>query len=308
MTSQTTPDLHGRRALVTGASDGIGLQIAHQLAAAGAELILPVRNTAKGERAATALRDRVPDVAVTLAELDLSSLDSVARLADDLLAGGEPIHILVNNAGLMHPPQRQLTADGFEIQFGTNHLGHFALAGRLLPLLRAGGARVVSQTSIAAQRGSVAWDDLDGARSYSVGQSYRQSKIAVGLFGTEFQRRSEQQGWGITSTVSHPGVAPTSLLAARPEIGRAGDTVGVRVIRALSSRGILFGTPESAATPAFLAATDADPQPGTMYGPTGPGGVGGPAGSTPLYRPLRSDADAARMWQISEELTGVRFP
>lgn len=301
------PDLSGVRAVVTGASDGIGLRIAHRLAADGAELVLPVRNPAKGDAAVAAIRERTPGAVAAIRSLDLSSLESVAALGETLRAEGTPIHLLVNNAGLMHPPQRQLTADGFELQFGTNHLGHAALVGHLLPLLRAGAARVVSQTSVAARRGSIAWDDLDGVRRYSVDQSYRQSKIATGLFGVELQRRSAAAGWGITSTVSHPGVAPTSLLAARPEIGRGGDTVGVRVIRALSRRGILLGTPESAALTAVLAAVDPAPEPGTMYGPSGPVALGGAPAAQELFPPLRSAEDAARLWEVSEALTGVRI-
>lgn len=300
----TVPDLTGKLALVTGASDGIGLHVARRLAAAGAEVAIPVRNLPKGERAIALIREQVPDARLTLHELDLSSLDSVARFAASL---GRPINILVNNAGLMNPPARQTTADGFEIQFGTNHLGHFALVGHLLPLLRDGGARVVSQTSVAAQRGSINWDDLTWERSYDVGRAYAQSKIAIGLLGVELQRRSESAGWGITSAVSHPGVAPTSLLAARPEIGRGGDTAAVRVIRALSRRGILVGTPESAALPAVLAATAPMPNSDEMFGPMGAGRLGGRAGAQSLYTPVRSEADASRLWTVSEELTGVRF-
>ncbi len=299
----TVPDLTGKYAVVTGASDGIGLSIARRLAAAGAEIALPVRNLQKGELAIAAIRQQVPDARLTLHELDLSSLASVAALAASLT---RPINILINNAGLMNPPARQTTADGFEIQFGTNHLGHFALVAHLLPLLREGGARVVSQTSIAAQRGSINWDDLNWERSYDVGRAYAQSKIAIGMLGVELQRRSESAGWGITSTVSHPGVAPTSLLAARPEIGRGGDTTAVRVIRALSRRGILVGTAESAALPAVLAATTDAPA-DAMFGPGGLGGLGGAPKVQALYGPLRSAADAARLWDASAQLTGIRI-
>lgn len=201
------PDLRGRRALVTGGSDGIGLRIATALAGAGAELVLPVRNRDKGEAATTAIRDAHPDAKVELRDLDLSSLDSVADLAASLVAEGAPLHHLVANAGVMTPPERQSTADGHELQLGTNHLGHFALVGGLLPLLRAGGGRVTSQASVAARGGSIHWDDLDWQRSYDGMAAYRQSKIACGLFGLELSRRSAAAGWGVTSNVSHPGVA-----------------------------------------------------------------------------------------------------
>ncbi len=301
----TIPDLTGTRAVVTGASDGIGLGIATRLAAAGAEVVLPVRNPTKGEAALTAIRERVPGANVSLRALDLSSLESVAALGRTLRDEGQPIHRLINNAGVMTPPDRRTTADGFELQFGTNHLGHVALVARLLPLLRAGRARVTSQISVAASRGTITWDDLAWERSYDGMAAYRQSKIAFGLFGLELDRRSREHGWGITSNLSHPGVAPTSLLAARPEMGRSQDTREVRLIRALSARGILFGTVATAQLPALHAATSPDAEPGALYGPTGIGHLGGPPGPQKLYRPLRSGDDARRIWDVSLDLAGL---
>ncbi|MFB4295769.1 SDR family oxidoreductase [Actinomadura sp. NTSP31] len=304
----TVPDLSGKRAVVTGASDGIGLGIATRLAAAGAEVIMPVRNPRKGEAAIAAIRRQTPDAAVSLRELDLSSLASIAALGKTLLDEDRPIHILINNAGIMTPPDRRTTADGFELQFGTNHLGHFALAGTLLPLLRAGRARVTSQVSVAAGRGAVNWDDLNWERSYNGMRAYRQSKIALGLFGLELDRRSRAGGWGITSDLSHPGVAPTNLLAARPELGRDKETAGRRIIRALSERGILLGTTETAKLPALYAATSPHAERGGFYGPRGPGHLGGPPAEQKLYSPLRSHEEAQRVWQASEELTRVTIP
>lgn len=304
----TLPDLTGKRALITGASDGMGLIMARRLAAAGAEVIVPVRNRTKGENALATIRATIPDAAVSLRDLDLSSLESVARLGETLRAEGEPIHLLVNNAGVMSPPDRQTTVDGFELQFGTNHLGHFALVSQLLPLLREGRARVTSQISIAARSGNINWNDLNGTQRYDGMKAYSQSKIAFGLFGLELDRRSQELGWGITSNLSHPGVAPTSLLAARPELGRTGDTPEVRVIRWLSARGILAGTVESAGLPALMAATAPATKRGLLFGPMGPGRVGGTPGEQPLFRPLRSMNDAARMWERSEELTQVKLP
>ncbi|TGN65875.1 SDR family NAD(P)-dependent oxidoreductase [Nocardioides eburneiflavus] len=301
----TLPDLTGRRAVVTGASDGMGLGMAASLAAAGAEVLMPVRSRAKGEAAVATIRATVPDARLGLRDLDLSSLASVAELAGQLGDEGVPIDLLVNNAGVMTPPERQATADGHELQLGTNHLGHFALTGRLLPLLRAGRGRVTSQSSVAARRGTINWHDLDWERSYDGMAAYRQSKIACGLFGLELSRRSAAEGWGVTSNVSHPGVAPTSLLAARPELGRPRDTVGVRVIRWLSAHGVVAGTVDSAKLPALLAVTTGED--GGFYGPQWPGNAGGPPGRQDLWAPLRRDADAARLWEVSEELTGVRF-
>ena len=303
----TVADLSGKRALITGASDGMGLRMAGRLAAAGAEVIMPVRNPAKGAAAVSTIRQSHPHAAISLRSLDLSSLESVAALGATLRDEGRPIHLMINNAGVMRPPHRQQTSDGFEVQFGTNHLGHFALVGQLLPLLSAGRARVTSQISVAARRGSINWDDLNWERSYHGMRAYGQSKIAFGLFGLELQRRSTANGWGITSNLSHPGVAPTSLLAARPELGRTTDTPAIRLIRALSARGILLGTVETAQLPALMAATDPGARPGALYGPSGPGNLGGAPAEQALYPPLRSAADARRIWEVSEELTRTAF-
>ncbi|MGW1208974.1 SDR family oxidoreductase [Streptomyces sp. NPDC002499] len=301
------PDLSGKRAVVTGASDGIGLGMAAWLAAAGAEVVLPVRNPLKGEAALARIRQQVPSGQVSLRSLDLSSLASVETFGKTLIGEGRPVHLLINNAGVMTPPDRQTTAEGFELQFGTNHLGHFALVAHLLPLLRAGEARVTSQVSIAANQNAINWDDLNWERSYNGQRAYSQSKIAFGLFALELNRRSESSGWGITSNICHPGVAPTSLLAARPEVGRDRDTLGVRVIRFLSARGILLGTVESAKFPALYAATSPDARPGRFYGPSGPLHLGGPPAEQNLYSRLTSTQEAARVWQTSELLTGLRL-
>lgn len=301
------PDLAGKLAVVTGASDGVGLVLATRLAAAAAEVVMPVRNRRKGEAAIARIRQQYPHAAVSLRDLDLSSLSSVAALGAALLGENRPIHILINNAGVMTPPSRQTTADGFELQFGSNHLGHFALVAHLLPLLRAGRARVTSQISIAANENAINWDDLNWERSYHAGRAYSQSKIAFGLFGLELDRRSQAAGWGITSNISHPGVAPTNLLAARPELGRTNDTIGVRVIRALSRSGFL-GTAETAALPALLAATAPNARGARLYGPSGLRNLSGPPAEQTTYSRLRSPDDANRSWQISERLTGLSFP
>jgi NAD(P)-dependent dehydrogenase (short-subunit alcohol dehydrogenase family) len=303
----TVPDLSGRRAVLTGASDGIGLVLARRLAAAGADLVLPVRNRGKGEAAAAGIRARVPRASITLHALDLSSLGSVADFAGALLTEGRPIDVLVNNAGVMTPPERRTTVDGHELQFGTNHLGHVALVADLMPLLRAGRARVTTQVSVAANRNAINWDDLRWQRSYDAFSAYSQSKIALGLFGLELDRRSRAHGWGITSNIAHPGVAPTNLLAARPEIGRPGESREIRLIRRLSALGIV-GTPETAALPALFAATSPDAAGGRFYGPRRFRHMSGPPAEQQAYRRLRSLEDAQRIWRLSEQLTGVSFP
>jgi NAD(P)-dependent dehydrogenase (short-subunit alcohol dehydrogenase family) len=300
----TVPDLSGKRVVVTGASDGVGLGLATRLAAAGAELVLPVRNPRKGRAAVGRIADQVPGAQVSLRELDLSSLASVAALGQTLRDEGRPIHILINNAGVMDPPDRHTTTDGFELQFGTNHLGHVALVAHLLPLLRAGHARVTSQISVAARAGAINWDDLNWERSYPPRRAYGQSKVAFGLFGLELDRRSQAGGWGITSNLSHPGVAPTNLLAAQPEMGRAQAAPQIRLIRTLSRWGVM-GTVETALLPALYAATSPDARGGRLYGPDGFGNLSGAPAEQSLYRPLRSTEDAERIWHVSEELTKV---
>jgi NAD(P)-dependent dehydrogenase (short-subunit alcohol dehydrogenase family) len=302
----TLPDLSGKLAVVTGGSDGIGLRIATRLAAAGAELVLPVRNPRKGEAAITAIRETVPDAVVTLGEMDLSSLDSVRAFAEGLVAAGRPVHLLVNNAGVMTPPDRQTTTDGFELQWGTNHLGHVALIGHLLPVLRAGSARVTSQTSVAANRGAINWDDLNWEKSYDGMSAYSQSKIAFGQFGLELDRRAAAGGWGISSNISHPGVAPTSLLAARPEIGRSDAVPARRMIEFLSRCGIM-GTPDSAALPALMAAATPDAG-GRFYGPRGIGHLGGAPGEHKLFSRLDKPQEASRVFDVSAPQAGVAFP
>ncbi|MCD5354729.1 SDR family oxidoreductase [Kineosporia mesophila] len=303
----TVPDLTGKLAVVTGASDGMGLVLATRLAAAGAALILPVRNPRKGEAAAVTIRQQAPQAEISLRSLDLSSLDSVAALGETLNREGRPIHLLINNAGVMTPPERQLTADGFELQWGTNHLGHFALVAQLMPVLRAGNARVTSQLSVTANSHAINWADLNWDRSYHGQRAYSQSKIAFGLFGLELARRSAAHGWGVTSNITHPGIAPTALLAARPELGRGKDTLSVRLIRVLSARGVLAGTVESAALSALYAATSKDANSGRFYGPSGPGQLSGPPVEQKLYSRLRDEDEARRVWEVSEELTRISF-
>jgi len=302
------PDLTGKFALVTGASDGIGFNIAARLARAGAEVLMPVRNRAKGDAAVQRIVVRMPDAKLSVRTLDLSSLCSVADLADQLLREGRAIDILINNAGVMTPPSRQTTEDGFELQFATNHLGHFALTAQLLPLLREGMAHVTSQVSLSANQNEINWEDPNWEKGYNGFKSYSQSKIALGLFAMELQRRSLAEGWGIQSNLSHPGISPTNLLAAQPQMGRPRDTMAVRSIRVMSRLGLLFGTPESAALPAVYAATSLDARGGLLYGPKGFNHLRGAPAEESMYSRLASPRDGRKIWEMSEQLVGVHFP
>jgi NAD(P)-dependent dehydrogenase (short-subunit alcohol dehydrogenase family) len=301
------PNLTGRLALVTGASDGIGLGLARRLAAAGAEVIMPVRNEPKGLIALEGIKEAVPGAKVSTRRLDLSSLQSVADLATQLIAEDRPIHIVINNAGVMTPPTRHVTVDGLELQFATNHLGHFALVGQILPLLQRGCARVTTQSSVAVDGQSVHWDDLQWEHSYAPQASYASSKIAVSLFGMELDRRSIAGKWGIVSNVSHPGVAATNLLAAHPEMGRATDGMAVRLIRTLARMGVL-GTAETGMLPALYAVADPRASGGKFYGPNGFRNVRGRPAELSPYRSISDEDAARRLWTISEELSGVYFP
>jgi NAD(P)-dependent dehydrogenase (short-subunit alcohol dehydrogenase family) len=301
------PDLTGKLAVVTGGSDGIGFGLARRLAAAGAEVILPVRNLAKGQDAVERIRSAVPGARICTRRLDLSSLQSVADAAGELVADGRPIHLLINNAGVMRPPTRQTTVDGFELQWGTNHLAHFALTARLLPLLRAGAARVTTQSSVAARSNSINWDDPNFETAYSAGAAYSQSKIANIMFGLELDRRSKLAGWDVTSNVSHPGITATNLLAAQPHMGRTRDTVSVRIIRTMARLGILAQTVDHGLLPALYAATHPKAEGGKMYGPSGMQHLSGPPAEQEVYRPARDMAEAARLWDLSERLVGLQF-
>jgi NAD(P)-dependent dehydrogenase (short-subunit alcohol dehydrogenase family) len=297
------PDQTGRLALVTGASDGLGSVIARRLAEAGAEVVMPVRSIEKGERVAAGIRSAVPGSRVRTASLDLSRLASVTALVAELEADGRPIDLLVNNAGVMRPPTRQETADGFELQVGTNHLGHFALTLGLLPLLEAGRARVTHQTSVAARSGKLDLDDFARQQQhYDVMRAYGASKIAVGLFARELDARSRANGWGISSNLAHPGVSPTNLLAAQPGMGRERAGGERRLIEFLSRCGVL-GTVESAALPALMAATDPRAAGDEFFGPRRT--VGGAPTRRPFWEPFTDLSAARSLWDLSADLTAT---
>lgn len=290
------PDLRGRRAIVTG-TGGLGFETAHGLAAAGAEVILAGRNPAKGAEAIARLGSRA-----RFEQVDLASLASVAAFAGGMRERGDPIDLLVNNAGIMMPPAREATEDGFERQFGVNHLGHFALTAALLPLLKAGNARVVSVTSLAHRYTKLDFDDLQSERSYNGGKAYCLSKLAQALFAIELQRRSDAGGWGIMSLAAHPGYAGTDLFQNQAGPDSLLTRLSTRVVIPLLGQSAAAG-----AMPILYAATAADAEGGALYGPGGLFEMRGPPVRR-SYAKTVHDADAARrMWEASERYTGAHF-
>jgi NAD(P)-dependent dehydrogenase (short-subunit alcohol dehydrogenase family) len=307
----TVPNLSGKLAVVTGSNSGLGFGLARRLAEAGADVVMAIRNRAKGEAAIAEIRDTVPDAKLTIKNLDLSSLAGVAALGQQLTADGRPIDILINNAGVMTPPERDTTSDGFELQFGSNHLGHFALTAHVLPLLRAaGGGRVVSLSSLAARQGRINFDDPQFEKSYSPMPAYCQSKLAVLMFAREFDRRSRAAGWGVVSNAAHPGLTKTNLQISGPSHGRGNPSVMERLYK-LSWRftPFLWQEIDDGILPALYAATAPQAEGGAFYGPRGfyeAAGGGVATAKTPAR--ARDDADSRRLWQLSEELTGVKYP
>jgi NAD(P)-dependent dehydrogenase (short-subunit alcohol dehydrogenase family) len=306
----TVPDLSGRLAVVTGSNSGLGFGLARRLSAAGADVVVAIRNRAKGEAAIDEIRATVPNAKLTIKPLDLSSLAGVAALGEELNADGRPIDILVNNAGVMTPPQRDSTTDGFELQFGSNHLGHFALTAHLLPLLRAADqARVVSLSSLAARRGRIHFDDPQFEKSYTPMQAYGQSKLAVLMFARELDRRSKEAGWGIVSNAAHPGLTKTNLQISGPSRGRAKPSTMERLYT-LSWRltPFLWQEIDEGILPALYAATSPQAEGGAFYGPHGIyEAAGGGVTAAKVPAPARDDADCRQLWEISERLTGVNY-
>jgi len=298
-TSDRIGELKGKRIIVTGASHGIGFEAARVLVSKGAEIVLAVRNLEKGEKAAatiTAVNGHNP---VSVMHLDLADLGSVRKFAEDYSARYERLDVLINNAGVMIPPYSR-TKDGFELQFGTNHLGHFALTSHLLPLLQATPlSRVVSLSSIAARRARIHFDNLDGSKGYSPMKFYRQSKLANLLFAIELQNRLERAGSSTISVACHPGISVTNLLSRG-----SGKETGT-IMKALM--GIVAQPASMGALPTLYAATHPDLRGGEFIGPDGPGNTKGhPVLNDDPVKLYKPDL-AAKLWEVSETLTGVTY-
>ncbi|MGW5741827.1 SDR family NAD(P)-dependent oxidoreductase [Amycolatopsis sp. NPDC003861] len=295
-TERDVPSQRGRVAVITGANTGLGFDTAKVLAERGATVVLAVRDVEKGKQAAARLG---ADADVTVQALDLASQESIRAAAADLHATLPKIDLLINNAGVMYPP-RQTTREGFELQFGTNHLGHFALTGLLLDLLLpVEGSRVVTVASIAHRiRAGIRFDDLQWQNSYDRVAAYGQAKLANLMFAYELQRRLAPHGT-TTSIAAHPGVARTELMRNSPAVLRALFPVVAPLFTQSSERGAL---------PTLRAATDPAALGGQYYGPAGLGGYRGRP-EVVTSSPQSYDVSIQqRLWTVSEELTGVKFP
>lgn len=296
-TTASIPDLSGRLALVSGASSGLGLETCRALAAHGATVLMACRSLQRGEAARQALLPDLNGGALDLLDLDLADLASVRRAAAEVGERYGRLDLLINNAGVMAPP-RTLSRDGFELQFATNHLGHFVLTLLLLPLLRQSpAARVVHVTSGAQYFGRIAFDDLQGERRYDRWQAYSQSKLANVMTAVELQRRLEAEGSGVLSLAAHPGLARTNLQPT--SVAMNGSPIEAFAYRLM---GPLFQSAAMGALPQLYAATAPEATPAGHYGPDQLGGMKGYPKPVRMAPAAQDASQRQRLWQVSEEL------
>jgi len=298
----SVPDQTGKLIVVTGANSGTGQEATRRLAAAGAHVVMAVRTIAKGEQARAEILAQHPGTQLEIRRVDLADLASVREFADGITADGMPIDMLINNAGVMAPPTRITTADGFELQFGSNFLGPFALTLRLLPLaLAAPSPRVVTMSSGTASYGRIRFDDLQWERRYSPSFSYAQSKLADLMLTQHLALIAAQRGWNLMSTAAHPGFTRTNLQTAGASLGRDKPKRTVfNSLNILPSQEVEPGT-----EPLLYAATSPAAVNGGYYGPNGRFGLVGPTTTVRPPRRARDAATAARLWTEAERLTGV---
>ncbi len=290
------PDLHDRTALVTGATDGLGLETSRELARRGAKVLMAGRNPTKGDAALKRIRDEQPTADVTFEPVELQDLATVRSLAQR--AGAQDVDILVNNAGVMGVPQGQ-TGQGFETQLGVNYLSHFVLTGSLLEALRSRpNPRVVMLSSLAHLTGKIDFDDLQSKQGYKPFAAYAQSKLAMLMFAQELQRRTDRHGWGLVSAAAHPGFATTNLMSSGSKtMARLGGAVAP----------FFSHSAAAGALPSLLAATRPDLPHASYWGPTGAFEVKGPPGPAKISRRAADPAPAARLWDVSQQLTDHPF-
>ncbi|MDP5226293.1 MULTISPECIES: SDR family oxidoreductase [Arthrobacter] len=295
------PDQAGRRIVVTGASSGIGRETATRLAAAGAIVVMAVRSLEKGETARAGILSENPDARLELQRIDLADLASVRAFAAEVTADGAPVDVLINNAGVMTPPKRFETADGFELQFGSNFLGPFLLTNLLLPrLLDAPEGRVATMSSLVAHRGEIHFEDLHWRQRYRPGAAYGQSKLANLLVGLHLAATARERRWRLRSTIAHPGYTRTNLQVAGGNLARTAEDARPPVRRTLlPSQDVSQG-----AEPILFAAVDAAAGQGEYYGPART--LTGPTTRLGIPRSARRGPDyAASLWAVARELTGA---
>lgn len=302
-TASDIPDQTGRTAIVTGANSGLGLVTATELARHGADVVLAVRNTTAGEAAAVAIRAEAPDARVSTWKLDLASLDSVRAFAERASDELDRIDLLVNNAGLVILGDRQTTADDFELHFGTNHLGHFALTGRLLPLLERGRSpRVVSLSSLSHKGAHLDFDDLMFEQTWDASAAYGASKLANTVFGIELDRRLRAAGSPIISTIAHPGVSRSNLTPRAWEHRGAVGKLIASTYAAMNTQ-----PTEQGALPQLHAATAKGVQGGQFFGPAGKNEQRGAVTEVQATAEARNPAVGKKLWEVSERLTRVDY-
>lgn len=302
------PDLTRSLAVITGANSGIGLGITKRLAAAGAEVIMAVRNLDKGKQALNEIFRENLSAKLSLQVIDLASLRSVKIFAEKLLSVGRPINYLINNAGLMAPPERRLTEEGLELHFAANYLGHFALTAILFPLIISSGqSRVTMISSSTNHFGKINFNDLQYERRYTSSKAYAQSKLAMLMFAIELHNKSERYGWKIVSNAAHPGATFTNILSKDPgnDVNKAKPGLLQRLGMKIPG---IWQEVEKGCLPAFFAATNSRALAGAYYGP---GGIfelhGFPKLAAVPHAAVKVD-DLKRLWSISEKLAGVKFP
>jgi len=300
-TTSNIPQRNEGLAVITGSTEGIGFEDALALSSAGWNVIMMGRNPQKGAESIAKIHQINPKAKVSFEKIDLADLSSIKAFASKMISKEQAVDLLINNAGVMTPPKRLETADGFELQFGTNHIGHFALTAQLLPLLRKSpDARIVTVSSIANREGIINFDDLQSKSSYAPGKAYSQAKLANLMFALELQRQSEKHGWGIVSMAAHPGVSRTNLL-----ITGAGRWSAAGMARTFLP--LLFQPSAQGALPTLYAATSPEAKGGMYYGPNKMIETRGFPSVAKIPAQAEDVNVSLRLWEISQELAKVEF-